>query len=351
MKKIKEERKISNSRGLTLLIYFILKKYSNEKTLLNSERIKEYLAKDFDISKSRKTIYSHLSVLKELSDHNEYNFKLHSNDIGEGDQTKSTGYYIETEQPDIEEGEIKLLCDAIATSRFISKKYSEDLINKLGKIVNKNKYSSHYEEILRFKGSSNKSYNLSLFLNIEDLSVAIKESKKITFQYLKFDVNKKLVPKENKNNGYVTVSPYNLIWAINHYYLFCSFEDSDEKRFLRVDKINAIRILDKQRDPLPQHFDINEYSRTQGFMFGGERETISFRCEMRMVGQVIDFFGEDVYITPIDEKYFRVKVRTSIESIQYWVLQYITAIDQIEPKKLNDIIVGFLEDALRRNRK
>ena len=72
---------------------------------------------------------------------------------------------------------------------------------------------------------------------------------------------------------------------------------------------------------------------------------------MRMLGQVIDFFGEDVEITPIDEKYFSVRVMTSKESIRYWVLQYITAIDEIEPEELRQTIIHDLEDALVRNRR
>ncbi|WP_350342394.1 hypothetical protein PRVXT_001625 [Proteinivorax tanatarense] len=70
-----------------------------------------------------------------------------------------------------------------------------------------------------------------------------------------------------------------------------------------------------------------------------------------MIDQVIDCFGEGVKITPIDKNYFRVHVNSSINSMKFWLLQYITAIDEIYPEKLNSIIVKYLEDALKRNRR
>ncbi len=71
---------------------------------------------------------------------------------------------------------------------------------------------------------------------------------------------------------------------------------------------------------------------------------------MRMLDQVIDFFGKDVVIKPINDQYFEVQIRTSIDSIKYWILQYITAIDEIRPEKLRNIILEYLEDGLIRNK-
>lgn len=188
--------------------------------------------------------------------------------------------------------------------------------------------------------------------NIEELSNAINLKKKVKFQYLTYNIDKKLVPIYPQDDGYVVVSPYYLIWAVNHYYLYCKFESTQKSGFLRVDKIKDVSILEANNkiDPLPHNFNVHEYTLNQAFMFGGENIRIHFRCQMRILGQVIDFFGEDVELKQLDSEHFEATVYTSIESIKYWILQYITAVDQIYPKTLNDIIIGFLEDALARNK-
>ena len=194
--------------------------------------------------------------------------------------------------------------------------------------------SSNYDYILDFKNSEDKGYNAALFNSIDQISDAIKRRSKVQFQYLTFNTKKTLVPKYKDNNGFIKVSPYHFIWALNHYYLFCSLDHSGERRFLRVDKIGEVKTLEDERSiSLPAEFNIRDYTRNQAFMFGGQQERIQIRCEMRMLDQVIDFFGEDAAITPINDQYFEATFMTSVESIKYWVLQYITAIDEIRPPR------------------
>jgi hypothetical protein len=80
-------------------------------------------------------------------------------------------------------------------------------------------------------------------------------------------------------------------------------------------------------------------------------EYITLRCQMRMLDQVIDFFGEAAKIKPVDLHHFEVEIRTTIDNIKYWVLQYSTAIDEIRPNSLKKLIVDYLEDGLARLKK
>ena len=313
---------------------------------MNARDIKNKLKSEFHFEKlpDRRTIYAHIKELKNLSELEQFDFQIKEME-GNG---KLTAHYVES---DMSMSEIKLLCDAIASSRFINKKQSIDLIKRLSDTLGDgDKFVSRYSNRVQYKSTNNKSYNAAIFENIDTLSEAIDQKKKVKFQYLKYDINKKLVPSRSENDGYKIVQPYYLIWAINHYYLMCRYENSEINRFLRVDKMKNVTVSNEKAHPLQNTFNLDDYTRNQAFMFGGKPEPIKFRCEMRMLGQVIDFFGEDVKITPIDEEYFRVRVVTSKESIRYWVLQYITAIDEIEPERLRETIIRDLEGALERNR-
>ena len=335
---------MENSRAMILYTFLVLKKYSNEDNPLNANQIANHIKKEFLLTKepNRKTIYSHLDELEKLSENKIANFEILAID----DHGRQTGHYMVS---DFTKPEIRLLCDAIASSNFISQTYSDDLITKLGDLYGDN-LTSKYINILKLKSA--KSTNQDLFRSIEELSAAIESNQKITFKYFTYNLKKELVPKKTGSDQgeYRTVSPYYLIWAINHYYLMCKYENDENFRFLRVDKMKDVKSKDEKSEPLPKNFDVHKYAKNQAFMFGGDAENISLRCEMRMLDQVIDFFGEEAQLIPIDDNYFRVKIKTSIESIKYWVLQYITAIDEIEPKKLRDIIIEFLEDGLRRNK-
>ena len=332
---------MNNNKVSTIYTYLVLKKFSSEQNPLNAKQIADYMKTMFHLPKplDRRTIYIHCNALEALASSfpNLVAFEFHKNVNG--------SVYIIS---DFEASEIRLLCDAIATSRFISKQQSQNLIQKLGQITGED-LTMHYQPRLEFKNSHKKTYNAALFTNIDILSEAIKLKRKVSLQYLKFDIQKKLVPMWIDNSGYKVIQPYYLIWAINRYYLMYCYEGSTTPRFLRVDKIRNATILNEMVEPLPKDIHLENYTRNQVFMFGGNQETIQFRCKIEIIGNVIDFFGEDVEIHPIDKDYFDVMLVTSIESIQYWILQYITAIDYIRPKKLSDTIVTMLQDALKRN--
>lgn len=333
---------MESNRATILKIYSILKEHNSEDKAINVRSIMEELRKRDNLPSppDKKTVKKHVDELMKLSDEDLLECTIEKS-------AKKAGHYFS--RPLFEESEIKMLCDAVAFSRFIDKKYSEDLIGKLGKTIGVD-WLHRYHHLLQMKDRGKVAFNDEFFLSIESLSEAIEKKCKAELVYLKYDIHKKLVPVYQKNNGVITVHPYSLIWTLNHYYLFCEIEQSGQRRFLRVDKISNVTLLeDSSINPLPASFQLTKYITNQAFMFGGEPRTISLRCRMDILGQVIDFFGEDADIRPLTDTHFELHVTSSLESMKYWVLQYITAIDDIRPKELRNMVLEFLEDALKRN--
>lgn len=330
----------------TYLLYtlLVLKKYSHSDKLLTTTDIMEYIQEDFDLEKKldRRTVSKHLKILKQLHLHSEdlkepiFPYEL----IQEGRK-----YYLRS---NFEQSEVKMLCDAVASSRFIPKVYSEQLIQKLGALVGQN-YTAKYANRIQFKDHEEKEYNVSLFYNIEQVSEAIEQGRAIEFDYYKYNLNKELIPFNGTDCDRRKVYPYYLIWTLNHYYVMCRYEDYEKDYFLRLDKMKNIDILKQKVDPLPAEFDIHTYTRNQVFMFGGTSEPIRFRCKCSILGPVIDFFGEDVEIRPLDEEHFQVRIETSQQSIFYWLVQYAGSIDQIEPAELRERYIAQLKTALHMN--
>lgn len=336
---------MENNRSTIFHIYTIFKKHSGPGTPLNTADIMSKMTLEWGVPKppDRKTVYKHIEELQRLSENG-----LLDGELVPHPDKKKGHYFI----PSISKGEIKLLCDAIASSRFIPKTQSKELIEKLAS-PHGDEFISKFSYMLELKNPKEKAYNSGFFDSIEEVSKAIESKTKISFQYLQYDLNKKLVPKYTEDGGYITVSPYYLIWTLDHYYLFCKLDKNGQERFLRMDKIVNVKQRPDERISPPElqaEYDVRDYSRNQAFMFGGKMERIKLRCQMRMLQQAVDFFGEAADIRPLDDGHFELQVVTSVESVKYWVLQYITAIDDIRPPELRSIIVGFLEDALARNK-
>lgn len=298
---------------------------------------------------ARNTIKSHLESLIGMSERNELeDGKVTAKLSNSGESV--IGYSFEPSVPPMKPEEIKLLCDAIASSRMIGREKSKELINKLASLGGVD-LPKKYDPLVKLKSDENL-YNDDLFDNVALLTEAIQLKKKVKLQYLKYTHEKELVPVHHMDDGYSTISPYHLHWALDHYYVFCKIDKSREPipRFLRVDKIRDITILDDAAEALELGiYGLHEYTRNQAFMFGGDMQRISLLCQNQMLGQTIDFFGEAAEIKKVGETHFRLEVKTSVRSITYWVIQYITAIDEIYyPLELKEKVLEELRAALGR---
>lgn len=336
---------MDNNRVMMFRILNILKERLSEEHAITVREIGIELHNRHSLPKppDRKTIYSHLKLLQQLSEQHELDYEIeHIQDTSKN----ISAYYV---KPPFDESEIKMLCDMVAFSRFIDKSYSNDVIGKLGNLIGQD-YKNRYSVVLSQKNQGKIAYNRSFFLNIDLLTEAIEKKCTIQLVYLKYDMDKNFVPVYEQNDGMIHVHPYYLVWTLNHYYLFCEIAESGKQRFLRIDKIRDVKLVENQTyRPLPTEFNLTEYVTNQAFMFGGKSQMITLRCRKDMLGQVIDHFGENANIRKLDDNYFELNVNSSLDSMKYWVLQYITAIDDIRPVELKNITIQFLEDALQRN--
>lgn len=334
-----------NNITLIYQILHILKKHSSPDSPLKVSDIERIFPRETNAVKAPtpKTIRRHVTDLVELSESGLLDGKV------ECEERAGAAWYHYA--PLMTKEETQLLCDAVASSKFIDKDASWRLIRKLGAPYPR-EFSARYRPIVALKRDDRKMYNAAFFESVRVLTEAIERRRKAKFRYLKYDMKKKLVPRIKENDGYSIVSPYDLIWTLDHYYLYCKIEPAGKDRFLRVDKIRDACVLEEPIDApdMDGTQTMTEYARSQAFMFGGKMEYITLKCQMRMLDQVIDFFGEAAKLKPIDEHHFEVEVRTSLDNIKYWVLQYSTAIDEIRPERLRNIIVDYLEDGLKRLR-
>lgn len=311
-------------------IWEILKEHSDSSHPLTQQDIAKHLEDDYGIVIERKAISRNISLLKEA---------------GIEIESGRTGSYLESR--DFEDSELRLLIDGILCSKYITAKYSSDLIDRLCSLSNKY-FRSHLKNI-HSVNDWNKTNNQSVFLNIEMIDYAIDEKLCIEYDYNKFGIDKKL----HKSSS-CKVSPYRLILNNQRYYLMANNELWGGMVFHRLDRITNMKISsDMATDvrSIPGYengINYKQISSSMPYMFPGEPVRITFSTDVNIIDQIIDWFGDGIQISEVDNVKAKVSIMASIDAMKYWALQYLDYVEIIEPQSLRERIEDSIINAAKK---
>jgi predicted DNA-binding transcriptional regulator YafY len=204
--------------------------------------------------------------------------------------------------------ELKLLADAVGSSRFISEKKSQELVYKLCKLT-----SEHQAKALNrhlYVEGRVKSDNKTLYYTVDTLDTAINEKKRVTFQYIEYTAEKK---KIHKHSGYVyEFSPYALLWHDDCYYVVGYSAKHQAITKFRVDRIDKCRLSEQFAVTKPTDFDPVMYLKNIFSMYDGEMQTVRLQCCGEMMKVILDRFGQDTHTQSCGDGTFIAKIRVSV---------------------------------------
>lgn len=195
--------------------------------------------------------------------------------------------------------ELKLLVDAVQSSKFITEAKSRELIAKLSHLTNHQKAVKLTNQVV--VRNRVKAMNESIFYNVDAIHEAIRENKQITFTYYMWNVDKELVPR--RDGARYILSPWFFEWDNDKYYLVGYEEHSAQMRHYRVDKMKSIEVNDTARlgREVYEAIDLSAYGSQTFGMFGGEPTTVRLSVDASLAGAMIDHFGADVWMHRIIE--------------------------------------------------
>lgn len=229
--------------------------------------------------------------------------------------------------------ELKLLVDAIQSSKFITERKTNALIKKLEQLV------SQYEAVKLqrqvYVSGRIKTMNESIYYTVDAIHNAISENKKIRFQYYQWNVKKEM---ELRHGGvFYHISPWGLSWDDENYYLVGYDSESDTLKHYRVDKMLHIQMSDEKREG-QEHFErlnMADYAKKSFGMFGGKEQKVKLLVKNELAGVMIDRFGKDIMMIPKEEKYFTVNVDVHISN-QFlgWVFSLGDGVKIISPDEV-----------------
>ena len=239
--------------------------------------------------------------------------------------------------------ELKLLMDAVSSSRFITKEKSDILIRKLSGFASK--YDA--EKLVRhiYTAERLKSANAGIYYIVDRITDSINEEKKVQFQYSDYTAEKVKVLRHD-GELYV-VSPYALIWDDNHYYMVGYYDKREDINVFRVDRINGLEISDERAVVAPASFNIDDFAQQVFNMFTGEKQEVVLECHNDLMKSVIDQFGEDVVTWKITADTFRTKAYVCTSQTFYsWVFQFAGKMKLVSPGPVVEEYKKMLEKAL-----
>jgi len=314
----------NESKIRVMRLYQILNELSDEEHPISTVELIKMLDEKYGIQAHRITISKDIAVLEQCGV-----------DIVKINTTQNK-YFIGSRLFEIPE--LKLLIDAVESSKFITEKKSKILVSKLATLTSVNRAAEMKRNLC--VANRIKPENEMIYYIVDAINDAINQAKKISFQYFEYDASKK---KKLKNGGHPYVfSPYALSWNGDYYYVV-GYSDKHQKiSTFRVDRIlNKPEVLQEDSVPEPKTFNVADFAKAAFGMYDGSHRTVELRCDNSLMKTIIDRFGEDVPTKPYSMTDFKVTVEASITPTFYgWIFGFGKKLEILEPQ---DVKAGYIQ--------
>ena len=237
------------------------------------------------------------------------------------------------------------MIDAVESSKFITAKKSTELVGKITQLSSRNK-ADELKRTLYAEGRI-KPENEKIYYIVDAIHAAINAGKKISFSYFQYNGRKQ---QKLKNSGAEYVcSPWMLVWTGDYYYLLGHTDKHGVTPF-RVDRIALPpHILEEDAVPQPEDFDITRINTMFG-MFIGEPQRVTLVCDNSVMDHIVDRFGDELEIFPLDGRRFQISVMVTASKPFYgWVFGFDGKVRITAPAKVKREYEKMLQRAVENN--
>lgn len=317
-----------NQRLKLLYLSRLFQRETDEANGLTMTEIINKLSAE-EIDASRKSIYEDIKALNDFG----MDIKM------DKDGNKSLYHAVSR---DFELAELKMLVDAVQSSRVITAKQSKDLIKKIEDNLC-SKYEAKQLNRQVYVLNRIKSQNESLFLSVDAILTAISNNKKITFKYFMWDTKGKKVYK--KDGALYKISPWALCWEDENYYLIAYDSEGEKIKYYRVDKMIRVKETDEARDGFEKYkeIDLSTYTDKRFRMFDGKVKKVELMAKNYMSNVIFDTFGREIFTMPYDEDHFKAGVEVAVTSQFYgWIFGLGEDVKIVGPEEVVDEYKSYL---------
>lgn len=284
----------------------------------------------FGITAERKSLYENIDVL------NRCGCEILSE--RRGGQT----YYYATGRA-FELSELRLLADAVSSSRFITERKSNQLLEKMGSLC-----STHQSAQLKRRlhiASRIKNMNETILYAVDDLYRAMDGNKALRFRYYDWGLEGIKLKKLPRHQGAeYLVSPWQLLWLEENYYLVAFDHAKGEIRHYRVDRMGDLQLCEEPRQGETEFKArrVEDYIARVFGMFGGEPCRIALSFPERMLEVMVDRFGKELQPQRMGEG--RLEIRVDVVPSPPFYGWLLSLGDQVVLESPQELRTAFLEE-------
>ena len=314
-----------------LKIFYILdhlQKNSHENHPVRAADLIAMLDRQHNISCDRKTVYSDIAALQD------YGIDIISL------PGKNGGYYIASRN--FELPELKLLIDAVQSSRYLTEKKSKELIEKLLNQCNEQDAKLMKRNVL--VSGRVKSMNETIYYSVDTIQEAISQNKQITFRYFDWDFGGK---RKFREKAYIA-SPYGLCQDNENCYLL-AFSDRHGITSYRVDRMMDISLLESPRTPCPELTGkaLHDHANRLFQMYSGDAVDVKLQFHNSLINVVVDRFGKDIMLIPDGSEHFNFTVRVAVSPMFLsWVMGFGAKAKILYPQSVADELCQLCKEAM-----
>ena len=310
-----------SKKMLNMMILEILRTHTDEEHRLTQQEIIRLMKLMYGVTCDRRSVRSNIEALQEMG----YEIEVRP------------GYALIDRTFD--NAELRMLIDSVLFSRTLSAAQAKQLIGKLTELGSKYfrakvKHVVHLPKLIH-------SDKKQVLHNLDVLSDAIEQGRKVSFIYNSYGKDFKLHPR--REEPYI-VNPYQIVPNQGRYYLIGNYDKYDNVSYYRLDYMTEIQMLDdkvKSKDKVEdfaQGYSLPRHMAEHIYMFSGPSVQVKMRVGEDQMNQLIDWFGKGFRIVQEDADRLIISVVCNEMAMKYWALQYGEHVEVLEPKSLREDI-------------
>lgn len=325
----------NNQKIKLLRIMEFLRAESTEGKPVSTSQIISYL-NSIHISCERRTLYKDMDMLIESG------ANIVKTELG-----RENAYYMN--EVSFSLAEVKTLIDAVQAANFVPADKTADLVEKLLSYAGVRRSEIVRDNIIFY--NNHKHSNQDIYENIEQIELAIRQKKQVSFYYFDLDEKRNRVYRKEKKR-YIT-DPVALVFSEDNYYLVAYSQKYQNAVNYRVDRMDTVEVEEEPicEEALIKKRKTETYTEQVFKMYNGEAETVTLEFAPELLGAVYDKFGEDLEIRHCDGGWLKIKITVQISPPFFgWVFQFKDRMRIVEPSRVADEYIDRIKSAIDNNK-
>lgn len=364
-----EKEKLSEGKGKRshqkikpyVVLQYLLR-YTDEEHPSSADEIAQVLKEEYEIDAEKRSIYSDIKEINAVALMLREGYTItEAAEILKKDKSDDwrmvvynphkKGFYVREHTFPLDE--LRLLAECVYTARFITEKTAKRIIEGIGEftsIYHQEKIKHDVEVIDRVRTN-----NTQVLINIDKLNTAINGYRendiahspcKVSFHYLKYEINNLKTQVERRKGKPYIVSPYKLLISDGNYYLLAYNENRKKIYHYRIDRMRKVSLLEDEREGQEEYqkLDIRTYSQRLFGMYSGKKKIITVRFIPLLLDTMVERFGTNAQYKIVDDRHYAVTAEVEISDLFYgWLLGFGKRVKIINPPEVVEEFKAYVD--------